>query len=243
VLAFAVVPELKNAYLIVCIYFFSKALFPKPLSQKEESNLVSAQWKLPEEFTEKRIEQLLNQFSEATFGKAFQYVGVEEDFFHGHVLFERKLFEGKALLHPRAILYHTQEEAHKAHWEKSIDPKYDYLNVTTRNWIQWLNDEPELDGEKIENARIYLDCKQKDPAPFFEETAPPQKDHHYTIHAKNLDSQKLGFQLAGELQFEFYSHQESLGYLEQKKVTVELPNESVELQVFTNTMFIERISP
>ena len=230
----------KIVYSFVFISLFSGFVFSKPVSLPEESQMLSAQWKLPQEFTEKRIERLLNQFAQATFEKSFRFVGVEEDFFHGHVLFERKLHEGQELLHPRAILYHTQEEAHKAHWEKSIDPKYDYLNVTTRNWIQWLSDDAVLDGEKIENARDYLDFAQKNPAPFFQETALPQKDQHYTIHAKNLDSQKLGFKLDGELQFEFYSHSEGLGYGEEKKVTVHLPQEQIDLKVFTSTLYLNR---
>jgi hypothetical protein len=182
----------------------------------------------------------LNQFSKATHGEAFQFIGVEEDFFHGHILFEKKLQDGRTLLAPRAVLYHTQEEAHKAHWEKSVDPKYDYLNVTTRNWIQWLSDDPSEDGRKIENARDYLDHTQKDPTQFFDEASGPQKELHYTIHAKNLDAKKLGFVLAGELQFEFYSNAQPSLYGEDHQLTVQIADEAVSLRAFTNTMYLER---
>lgn len=209
--------------------FLSLLSLGAPVSPQEESQMLYGTWKLPAEFTLKRIETLLNRFSDETYGKAFRYVGVEEDFFHGHVLFERKLHEGKELLHPRAILYHTQEEAHKAHWEKTVDPKYDYLNVTTRNWIQWLSENPQEDGLRIENARAYLDVAQKDPNQFFDKGAEPKKELHYTIHAKNLDSTKLGFVLAGELQFEFYSDE---------KGTISL--RETPLSLFTNSIYLER---
>jgi len=201
--------------------------------------MLQATWKLPSQFTLERVGTLLNQFSKETYQKAFRFIGVEQDFFHGHVLFERTLVDGKLQLNPRAILYHTQEDAHKAHWEKSIVPKYDYLNVTTRNWIQWLSEDPAEDGQKIENARDYLDVTQKDPSPFFDEHLEPQKDLHYTIHAKNLDSSKLGFKLAGELQFEFYSGENS-PYGEERQIRVNLLEQEISLKVFTNTYYIER---
>jgi hypothetical protein len=210
------------------------------LAPNEESKMLSEVWKLPSQFTQKRLESLLNQFSKATHGEAFQFIGVEEDFFHGHILFEKKLQDGRTLLAPRAVLYHTQEEAHKAHWEKSVDPKYDYLNVTTRNWIQWLSDDPSEDGRKIENARDYLDHTQKDPTQFFDEASGPQKELHYTIHAKNLDAKKLGFVLAGELQFEFYSNAQPSLYGEDHQLTVQIADEAVSLRAFTNTMYLER---
>jgi len=206
----------------------------------EESQMLSNVWKLPSQFTLKRLESLLNQFTLETYEKGFRFVGVEEDFFHGHVLFERKLHEGQLLLHPRAVLYHTQEEAHKARWEKTIDPKYDYLNIATRNWVQWLSDDPDQDGKKIENARDYLDSNQKDPAPFFNELGEPEKAHHYTIHAKNLDGNKLGFILAGEMQFEFYSDGRTSPYGEDRVVTVHLPQQDVPLKVFTNSSYLAR---
>jgi hypothetical protein len=226
-------------YLFVIIIFNSVFGFSAALSPHEENKMQTSVWKLPPEFTSERLELLLNRFSEKTHSKAFRFIGVEEDFFHGHVLFERKLHEGQMRLHPRAILYHTQEDAHKAHWEKLVDPKYDYLNVTTRNWIQWLSDEPSQDGLKITNAREYLDVNQKDPAQFFDEHAEPQKELHYTIHAKNLDPHKLGFILAGELQFEFYLEKTS-PYGEDRKIDVLLKEEIVSLNLFTNSIYIER---
>jgi len=214
--------------------------FAGPLSPQEEDALMTAQWKLPQEFHLKRVESLLNHFCEETQGKAFRYIGVEEDFFHGHVLFEKKNIEGKETLFPRAILYHTQEEAHKAHWLNTIDPKYDYLNITTRNWIQWLHDDHNLDGGRIENAREYLDFQQKDPNPFFDESSEPQKNHHYTIHAKNLDPGKLGFKLAGELQFEFYRDMKSSPYGEDRTVRIILGEEEILLHLFTHTIYLDR---
>ena len=220
------------------------------LSKAEEQSILYSTWKMPAQFPVSRIESLITKFSNETYGKAFRYLGVEEDYFHGHLIFERKEIEGISYLFPRAILYHTQEDAYKAHWEKSIDPKYDYLNVTTRNWIQWLSDEEKEDGLLIENARKYVDGSKKDPAQFETEMAEPNSKLHYTIHATNLDNKKLGFKLAGELQFEFHRTDEnpeatthgSLGA--QGPIEVVLPNgESIKLKLTTNTMFIERTSP
>jgi hypothetical protein len=221
-----------------------------PVPKSEEQSMVYGAWKLPSQFPLSRIQTLITKFSNETYGKAFRYLGVEADYFHGHLLFERKEVEGTLYLFPCAILYHTQEEAHKAHWEKSIDPKYDYLNVTTRNWIQWLSDEENEDGKIIENARKYLDIAQKDPAQFEIEMAEPNSKLHYTIHAKNLDNAKLGFKLAGELQFEFHQSEEkpeeiAVEYLSSRgPIIVDLPNgERVNLKLTTQTMFIERNSP
>jgi len=222
-------------------FFISCVSIAGPLSQQEEINLTSSQWKMPSELSLERIENLLSLFCEQTKGVAFRTIGVEEDFFHGHVLFEKKEHAGRVALFPRAILYHTQEEAHKAHWEKSIDLQFDYINITTRNWIQWLDDDPAQDGMAIENARLYLDEKQKDPTPFFDEKAEPQKNHHYTIHAKNLDSLKTGFVLAGELQFEFYQDMNSsLGFGPQKSIKLENCGDHKALQLFTNTLYLDR---
>lgn len=226
--------------IIVFICFFSLYSRTAPIPLSEEGQMLSSIWKLPNQFTEERLGSLLNKFTQETYLKAFRFIGVEEDFFHGHVLFERKLQEGQMLLLPRAILYHTQEDAHKAHWEKSIDSKYDYLNVTTRNWIQWLSDDENQDGIIIENARDYLDSSQKDPAPFFNENGEPQESNHYTIHAKNLDTNKLGFVLAGELQFEFYSNREASPYDRDRTLMVRLPDKNISLRLFTNSVYLQR---
>lgn len=221
------------------ILFYSLSANSVPLTPQEENQMLNSTWKLPNQFTLPRLQSLLNQFSKEAYGKAFRSIGVEEDFFHGHVLFERTLHKGQMVLSPKAILYHTQEDAHKAHWEKSVDPKYDYLDITTRNWIQWLTDEASIDGSTIENARDYLDFAQKEPSQFFDEKAEPQKELHYTIHAKNLDAHKLGFELAGELQFEFYTGHDS-PYGENRRIEIQVSNEIIPLNLFTHSTYIER---
>lgn len=226
---------------------FVSTLWAAAIPQSEEQAMIYSWWKLPTEFSAARIEKLLQQLCEQTYEKGFKYLGVEEDLFHGHILFERKEHNGIPTLFPRAILYHTQEEAHKAHWEKSIDSKYDYLNVASRNWIQWLNDEPNDDGLLIENAKKYLDVTKKEPAQFEIDFAEPQEKWHYTIHASNLDNKKLGFALAGELQFEFKDASQStpdiygnsLGV--KGPITVKVPlTDPVTLNLSTSTMYIER---
>jgi len=235
---------LKNLFLTGTI---ASSLWAGAIPKTEEDAMVYHWWKLPGEFSESRIEKLLQKLCDETYEKGFKYLGVEEDLFHGHILFERKEHNGIPTLFPRAILYHTQEEAHKAHWEKSIDSKFDYLNVANRNWIQWLSDDPKDDGYFIENAKKYLDVTKKEPAQFEIDFAEPQEKWHYTIHASNLDGKKLGFTLAGELQFEFKEASQSapdiygnsLGV--KGPITVQLPQtSSVTLNLSTTTMFIER---
>lgn len=235
--------------LFFCLVLTS-SLWAGAIPKQEEHEMVFGWWKLPKEFSEKRIETLIQKLADETYEKGFRYLGVEEDLFHGHVLFEKKNLDGVATLYPRAILYHTQEEAHKAHWEKSIDAKYDYLNVAARNWIQWLSDDPKEDGVLIENAKKYLDTHQKDPSQFETDFAEPQENLHYTIHAKNLDPNKLGFTLAGELQFEFDLVKEVSNNpypdLPGNRGPIDIrltPQNLVKLQLSTKTMFLERTAP
>lgn len=170
---------------------------------EEVARLSGYGWKLPSQLGERRLEKLLQIFVKRTEGKAFRYLGVSEDFFHGHVLFEARGEGGSRRLYPRAILYHTQEEAYSAHW-RDLDKKYDYVDVAARNWIQWLSDDPTDDGEPVENARRYLDTRRKDPRQFETDLAAPQEGLHYTIHSYEVDGRKLGFEVFGELQYEFY---------------------------------------
>lgn len=242
----------KHKYLFLLLFTLTtlQASLGSELSKQEESNLLYGYWKMPSQFSLQRIEKLITLLSNQTHNIGFRYIGVEEDLFHGHVLFERVGSGDEAKLYPRAILYHTQEEAHKAHWEKSIDNKYDYLNVATRNWIQWLSDDEEKDGDKIENAKIYVDAAKRDPKQFEQDFAAPDIKLHYTIHASNLDNKKLGFILAGELQFEFHlkktettvTEYSTLG--DKGPISITLPNgETSDLILTTHTMYIERQSP
>lgn len=239
--------NLLRSLTLVLIVTSSADLWAGALSKAEEHNMLNNAWKLPSELSEARIEYLLQTLSDEIFDKGFRYIGVEEDLFHGHLLFERIHNNGESTLYPRAILYHTQEEAHKAHWEKTIDPKYDYLNVANRNWIQWLSDDANEDGRLIENAKKYVDATKKDPAQFETDFAEPQEKLHYTIHASNLDPQKLGFVLAGELQFEFEIFDEKRvepypDYMGVKgPIHVDLPGQNTtKLNLSTRTMFLER---
>lgn len=176
-----------------------------PLSENDRYYLLYGTWRLPSQFSNERIEKLLTLASGGMYLSGYRYLGEDGDFFHGHMLFEERKENGKSVLYPRAILYHTQEDAHAAHWgERGIDPKYDYLDPKARNWIQWLSDDPALDGVKIENARVYVDGSKRDPKQFFE-SKPPQKIWHYTIHSHQLDARALGFSVFSSLQFEFHT--------------------------------------
>ncbi len=203
---------MKSSFLIACVLLASPA-FGAAVPKHEEMNLESGTWKLPSNISVARLEALLQKFSDQVYGTGFKYLGVEEDFFHGHMLFEAVGSGANRQIFPRVILYHTQEQAYKAHWEKSLDTKYDYLNVTTRNWLQWMNDDPLVDGTIIENARAYYDVSttkpadraKKDPIQFFDESLPPNLLWHYTVHSANLDQKKLGLTFMADLSVDFYN--------------------------------------
>ena len=157
-------------------------------------------WKMPRDFTEKRIEKLLQDVVDTIYHKGFRYLGVDEDFFHGHLLFTMDKLTDEGRFFPFAILYHTQESAKHAHWGSKVDKKYDYLNVQTRNWIQWLDGRHD---RQIENARYYADESEKNLSLFFD-VHDPIEGESFTIHAHNLSDAKLGYTIVGALQFEFY---------------------------------------
>lgn len=167
-------------------------------------------WPLPEEFTPERLKKLLQLFSDQTFGAAFRVIGDENDFFHGHILWTADELTSQGRMKPVAILYHTQEEAYSAHWgtkrstrDEVASAEFDYLDVRTRNWLQWLSPDPDLDGIRIENARDYVLAAKKDPNIFFGDNVPVEREH-FTIHGRWLDPAKLGVKIIGEMQWEFY---------------------------------------
>ena len=188
------------------VLLLAASCFASDIPKSELSNMYTGTWRLPSQFTDARLVKLLNLFNAKVYGKGFRYIGEAGDFFHGHILVEGIGKGPDKILRPRAILYHTQEEAYKAHWEPTPAlTKYDYLDVTTRNWIQWLSDDPAQDGVDIRNAREYVDAKKKDPSVFFGDHPAPVFKAHYTIHGSKLDDSKLGFNLDGESEFEFYA--------------------------------------
>lgn len=230
---------MKNFVFLVLMAFGAgaMALDVAPISEAEESDLYYASYNLPASFPPARIESLLQRMTAVTHGVGFRFVGDPNDFDHGHLLYEQRGGKGDARLFPRAILYHTQEHAYSARWRTGVDSRYDYLEVTTRNWIQWLDGDPKLDGVRVINAREYLDVTQKDPAPFFFEGAAPEKGQHYTIHSHNLDRRKLGFALDGSTQFRFEAMdcegRVSDAY-RRGPVRVEVAGESVCLALYTS---------
>lgn len=167
-------------------------------------------WPLPEEFSADRLQRLLQLFADQTLGTAFRVIGDENDFFHGHILWTADELTTEGRMKPVAILYHTQEEAYSAHWRTNRSTRnepaaveFDYLDVRTRNWLQWLSSDPAQDGVRIENARDYVLAAKKNPEIFYGENIPVEREH-FTIHGRWLDPEKLGVGLIGEMQWEFY---------------------------------------
>jgi len=199
---------MRVTYLIALFWLGLPLIARADLDQKTldliTRNHFGNQWDLPPELSPERIERLLTQFSAKTYGTAFRYLGEAGDFFHGHLLYtgDKLLPDGR--LYPLAILYHTQETASPVHWGTSEDRKYDYLDVKTRNWVQWLDADPSLDGTRIENARAYfLAASPEELKPFFEDTV-PVRERHYTVSPQKIDPKKFGYQLEVAVQFEFY---------------------------------------
>ena len=135
-------------YLILLGVFcqLSVALDVAPIAKDEESDLVYASYNLPRVMSIARMERLLQQMADVTYQVGFRFIGDAMDFDHGHLLYEQREVDGVKRLFPRAILYHTQEHAYSVRWRGEGDAKYDYLEVTNRNWIQWLDGDPRLDG-------------------------------------------------------------------------------------------------
>lgn len=160
-------------------------------------------WKLPSEFSVARLHHLITSFSEQVYGKGFRYLGNTNDVDHAHILFRLADEDTKnPRLESFAILYHTQENAYSAYWRQSVPPQYQYLDVRTRNWLQWLEQDPIEDGMLIKNAREYADPNKKDLSVFYEDS-PPKEGEHYTIHSFNLSFEKLNSEIVGDLQFRF----------------------------------------
>lgn len=145
-----------------------------------------------------RFERLIEIAAQELEGKAFRFFADARDFNHGHVVLEKI---GNTL-YPRAILYHTQEDAFDSYWLLD-DQTYTYLDQTARNWIQWLDEDPDLDGRTIVNARDYLDPEVQRREPYFDTVRLPEPGHHYTIHTQHLDSRLLKFNSYGMFQFMF----------------------------------------
>src|SRR5581483_393399 len=76
-----------------------------------------------------QFQAVLQRFVSFGYGKAFQRLGEERDFDHGHVLLSPET--GR----PVAVLFHTRE----------LDP----APPRERNWLEW------IDGGMIEDARRY----------------------------------------------------------------------------------------
>lgn len=224
--------------LVICVLTSSQS--PDRRRELIEKERFGAAYKLPEALTPEHIQGLVQSMIDEVYEVGFRYVGVEEDFFHGHVLFTMDELTVENRMKPFAVLYHTQESAKRAHWTSEIDKKYDYLNVQTRNWLQWLT--AEYESMKIENARAYVNTKLRDDRIFFEQIQ-PIKGEAFTIHGRYLDPEKLGVDVVGELQFEFFEtpcHVETNSLYTRGPITVFFPSgKKTCLKLSTRSTFID----
>jgi hypothetical protein len=134
-------------------------------------------------FSALEFQSLLQRFVNEQYLKSFQRLGVEEDFDHGHLL-----FDARSPQRPIAILYHTQELGGYA----SMDPR-------ARNWIQW------VDRGTIEDASRYERKTYPHSASWdwflLRELAALRQRH--TILDKMLDPAMLGVEVSQSRQWVF----------------------------------------
>jgi len=171
---------------------YSETLWPTNFSNSAFVRLTSFEDQgFPKEFSKDRLQRLLQRVVDTVYMKGFRYLGEQADFNHGHILFVSG--------NPVAILYHTQENAYYDHRNKP-GSKYDYLNKSTRNWIQWLGN-PDL----VENANKYERTAYPDTLVwerFIRYSVPVFRDH-YTITPPMLNPEFLGGEVTFELQWRF----------------------------------------
>jgi hypothetical protein len=128
------------------------------------------------------FQALLQRFVNERYLKSFKRLGVEEDFDHGHLL-----FDARAPQRPVAILYHTQELSTDA----SLDPR--------RNWLQW------VDRGDIEDAARYERKAYPHSASwdwFLQRELPALRQRH-TILDKMLDPALIGADVSQSRQWVF----------------------------------------
>jgi len=142
----------------------------------------------PAALTKPRLQDLLQSFVSAEYGRGFRHLGDERDFDHGHLLIDAKTGA------PVAILYHTQELAHEA-----ASAEFAYLDAAGRNWIQW------LDGRGVENARRYERAvyPRSGSWDWFVARDLPKLRARRTITDKMLDPALLGVELSASRQWAF----------------------------------------
>ena len=142
-----------------------------------------AAWDRPSGLSKLEFQSLLQRFVNEQYLKSFRKLGEENDFDHGHLL-----FDAKSPRRPIAILYHTQELTQDA----GMDPR-------ARNWIQW------TDRGTIENADRYERKKYPHSAAwdwFLQRELAALRQHH-TILDKMLDPDLLGADILESRQWVF----------------------------------------
>ena len=137
----------------------------------------------PPAFSAPEFQSLLQRFVNEQYLKSFRRLGIEDDFDHGHLL-----FDARSPQRPVAILYHTQELSGDA----SMDPR-------ARNWLQW------VDRGTIEDASRYERKTYPHSASWdwflLRELAALRQRH--TILDKMLDPALLGVEVSESRQWVF----------------------------------------
>jgi hypothetical protein len=134
-------------------------------------------------FSALEFQSLLQRFVNAQYRKSFRRLGIEEDFDHGHLL-----FDARSPQRPVAILYHTQELSSDA----SMDPR-------ARNWIQWVDRGTIEDASRYER-KTYPHSASWD---WFVARELAALRRRYTILDKMLDPALLGVEVAQSQQWVF----------------------------------------
>lgn len=187
-----------------------------------------ADQKFPTGFTKERLTSLLQKAVDTMYLKGFRYLGDEEDFYHGHILYIKNI-DGQ--MEAVAILYHTQENAYNTHADRP-GSKYDYLNRKTRNWIQWLAD------EHVDNASTYKRISYPNTIEWrnYVKYNLPTFKERYTIHEAMLDPEYLGGEVCRSVQFAFYVFKNSGSKFDPESniIQITLPTQQIILLALIN---------
>ncbi|MCX5796630.1 MAG: hypothetical protein NTY77_14145 [Elusimicrobia bacterium] len=143
----------------------------------------SGSWGFRPSFGPMEFQSLLQRFVDEQYLKSFRRLGIEDDFDHGHLL-----FDARSPQRPVAILYHTQELSS----DSSLDPR-------ARNWLQWVDRGTVEDASRYER-KTYPHSASWD---WFLQRELAALRQRHTILDKMLDPALLGVEVSQSRQWVF----------------------------------------
>lgn len=140
------------------------------------------------EIEQSLLNKLVQEFVNIQYKKSFLYLGDENDFDHGHVLYTREpSLNSPDRLRAFAILFHTQEHAF-TYSLSHPKGKYSYIDKFGRNWVQFFDESTQKLGPLL-NA--YTLVKNMLPNNERNQSSLENLRTHYTIRSEMLDEKKF----------------------------------------------------